>query len=513
MDQGLRQLREQYAGIKKRRGEEFVSYNPARAANSFQYPVDVDEDVDQEGDGMAETQVIDVREHSLRLIHRLLDPEDELNDAILPVQLLQLFTREEITALEAEGLILSGVSQEQPEGGIFIKHLLSSSLGLEALDVRDRTIERIYATGVFKGVTEPISRAPRKDAPQDPKGLSRIPVDSMCGAVYLDGKWTKTYAIPDGKWSLEGFDTAALQYAQSCFEGMVASSDEEGNITLFRPVENARRFIKSAERAGMPPISVDQFMEAVKKAIQLNKRFVPNGGKLYIRPFMIGLQGGTGVKPATQYLFAVEVSPYGEYMTPGGGLDEDSPSGVEIKSVIHTRHSSGKDKVGGNYADVFTIKKAAKADGFKDILLIDDNGCIQECSSCNFFLVEQLADGDTLYFNLITPSLGANVLPGITRQTLIEILGDQRIKDRLGCRVNVTDSRLVAEGKIENVQGAFGTGTAAGITSFSRIKTTNGEVHFNHARTQQFITDLKKILNDLRRGKIPGYEKWAMQID
>lgn len=513
MDRGLQDLQAQHQRIEAQFGKDFVTYDEAAAEDTFHMPQDdtqahADTVAGADTEEQVETQPVDIRHYCLDKIRKLLDPESGCSEALLPIQFLQLFTREEITALEAAGIVLSGVSEEQPEGGIFIKHLLVSSLGLTPEKVRERTIDRIYATNVFRGVVEPVSRAPSERIPDPLQGLYRIPTDTICAAVCRDGKWTQSYAIPDGKWLVEGFDTTANQYAQEAFEGMVAS-DNNGEVTLFRPLENAKRFIKSCLRVGMPPVSVNQFMEAVKNAVRLNRKFIPPNGKLYIRPFMIGLQGGTGVKPAAQYLFAVEVTPYGEYLPVAASTDGQA-QGIDIKSVTHKRHHSGKDKVGANYSDVFIPKKEAKDQGYSDILLLNPGGNVQECASSNFFLVERTERG----FIVKTPTLRENILPGVTRDSLLELLRDKGLSDRLGANVlAVVDDNFLPEKDIEKAGGAFMSGTAAGVTNIKSITMTGGkQISLSDRETQEFITKLKALLQDARRGKLLSYEHWAVKI-
>ena len=84
--------------------------------------------------------------------------------------------------------------------------------------------------------------------------------------------------------------------------------------------ENAKRFIRSAEGIAMQPMPVELFCEMVRKVVKLNERFVPpygSGASLYIRPLQIGISARVGVKPASDYMVIMLVTPVGPYFKDG----------------------------------------------------------------------------------------------------------------------------------------------------------------------------------------------------
>ncbi len=107
---------------------------------------------------------------------------------------------------------------------------------------------------------------------------------------------------------------AVLHYAQEIFEGLKAYRTADGGATLFRPLENARRFQQSAERLAMPILPEDVFLEAVDQLVKIDRAWIPDGdGSLYIRPFMFANEIFLGVKPSSDYLFIVIASSVGAY--------------------------------------------------------------------------------------------------------------------------------------------------------------------------------------------------------
>jgi|GEM_PF-2006931 len=453
----------------------------------------------------------------------------EIDDINLPVHAIRHFTREELTTFEAMGIVFSGTNAEHPDGGVYLKDAAISTLSLPPVtQMPTNNIKSVTATGFLRGATGLITRPPIREVPKDISGLKRFPMNALVAAVFKDGEWTESHVLPDGKWVVSGYDNTAFQYGQTVFEGMVASHsseldepmevkvDSSGKITIFRPEENAKRFQNSCESVSLPPISVEQFLASVYAAVRNNKNFVPKDGKLYVRPFMVGLEGGTGIQPAKSCLFSVEVSPYGTYLSAnsdGIDLDKELP-GSKIQCINYQRPPSGKNKSAGNYGAMTRAKHDAKEAGFNDVLLIDDKRRIQECASNNAFFVEH--DSDT-HFVVLTSSLEANILPGITRASIIELLKNKElVKARFGKDINVTviDDLILSEDSILCADGAFGSGTAAGIGNFHEITLTTGrKVAFKKGtETQRFIRNLYDLLQDARRGKVPGYEHWVTEV-
>ncbi|MQJ60881.1 branched chain amino acid aminotransferase, partial [Escherichia coli] len=87
----------------------------------------------------------------------------------------------------------------------------------------------------------------------------------------------------------------------------------------FRPAANAARFRKSAERMAMVPLPDELFVESVRAIVRQEADWIPDidGGALYLRPFMIASEVFLGVKPSSEYLYAVIASSVGAYFKGG----------------------------------------------------------------------------------------------------------------------------------------------------------------------------------------------------
>lgn len=334
--------------------------------------------------------------------------------------------------------------------------------------------------------------------------------DPVTGKKKVTGRWSRTVILPSGDMALPGANCTALQYAQEGYEGIVGMGNEKtstiegvnlvdcevsesGEITLFRIEENAKRFIKTAQAMGAPPISVEQFVETVQEVVRNNVHYVPkcDGAKLYVRPYFIGIEGGAGANAAKRYIFGVEVFPYGIYMA-----SKESAIKVEGRLDLH-RPDSGADKVGPNYSTGFVDKADAKARGYNDLMMFDREGFVEEVSTCAVFFVRKNKNGA---LELHTPmtrddvatakpkkdgflkktakkgiaflarKLGMkvktdeqdrkNALPSITRKSMIEIAR------RLGYTVHIRD---IHASEIPGMNGCFTVGTAVGVTNVGSI--------------------------------------------
>ena len=144
-------------------------------------------------------------------------------------------------------------------------------------------------------------------------GFGYMPTDYRYVAHYKDGAWSKGELTTDSTIQLSEC-AGVLQYAQTCFEGMKAYTTEDGHIVTFRPDLNASRMQDSAKRLEMPPISTEQFLDAIDQVVAANEAWVPpfgSGATLYIRPYMYGSSPVIGVKPAEEYDFRVLCTPVG----------------------------------------------------------------------------------------------------------------------------------------------------------------------------------------------------------
>ena len=150
-------------------------------------------------------------------------------------------------------------------------------------------------------------------------GFGKIFTDHMFVMNYTAGQgWHDARIVPYGPFQLDPA-TSVLHYAQEIFEGMKAYRTADGAIQLFRPDCNARRMQDSADRLCIPPIPEEDYIQAVKAIVDVDRDWVPHsdGASLYIRPFVFASDVGLGVHAAKEYIFCIICSPSGAYYAEG----------------------------------------------------------------------------------------------------------------------------------------------------------------------------------------------------
>ena len=270
--------------------------------------------------------------------------------------------------------------------------------------------------------------------------------------TFKDGKWGEIEVTDSERVDLHMAATC-LHYGQEIFEGLKAFRGKDGKIRIFRLEENAKRIQRSAEGVMMEPLPVEKFREMVEKVVRLNEDFIPpygSGSSLYIRPLELGTSAQVGVKPSSEYLFLIFVTPVGPYFKEGF-----KPTKVAIYRQFDRAApcGTGRWKVGANYAASLTAGALAKQGGYSAVLYLDpkEKKYIDECGPANFFAVK----GDTY----ITPKSGS-ILPSITNMSLQQIALD------LGMKV---ECRPILLEELEEMDEAAECGTAAVAAPISQV--------------------------------------------
>lgn len=316
---------------------------------------------------------------------------------------------------------------------------------------------------------------------------------------YRDGAWGQLEVSSSETINIHMAATC-LHYGQEAFEGLKAFMGKDGKIRVFRWEENAKRINRSADGIMMQPVPAELFKEAMVKAINLNKEFVPpygTGSSLYIRPLLIGSGPKVGVSPADEYLFMIFVTPVGPYFKEGFNpvtaqiirdYDRAAPLGT------------GNIKVGGNYAASLRAGERAHDEGYSTAIFLDakEKKYIDEAGPANFFAIA----GNTYY----TPDSGS-ILPSITNMSLRQLVMDMGMKVELG--------HIAAEdlGKFEEV-GACG--TAAVISPLKKIfDRETGKVYdyCKDGKAGPVSTKLYEKLRAIQLGDEPDTHNWVTIIE
>lgn len=347
----------------------------------------------------------------------------------------------------------------------------------------------------------PVPLAERDRMLENP-GFGRVFTDHMVTIRYSDAKgWHDARLQPRGPITMDPA-SSVLHYAQEIFEGMKAYRLVDGGIALFRPEANARRFHHSAERLAMVPLPEDLFVESVRLIARHERDWLPSidGGALYLRPFMIASEVFLGVKPSTEYLYAVIASSVGSYFK--------TTTAVSLwVSRDFTRAApggTGAAKCGGNYAASLVAQAEATRRGFDQVLFLDaaERRWIEELGGMNIFFV--FDDG-----SLATPPLTGTILPGITRDSLITIARDAGLAVR---EESYAIDQCRADAKSGRLREAFACGTAAVVTPIGRMTDADGEFVIGSGGPGQTTERLRQALIDIQRGAAPDPHGWVDRV-
>ncbi|XVE67397.1 hypothetical protein DITRI_Ditri08aG0157000 [Diplodiscus trichospermus] len=284
-----------------------------------------------------------------------------------------------------------------------------------------------------------------------------------------------------------------LNYGQGLFEGLKAYRKEDEGILLFRPQENAMRMKMGADRMCMPSPTVEQFIDAVKKTVLANKRWVPPHGRgaLYIRPLLMGTSPNLGVKPASEYTFLAYASPVGNYNK------GDMKLIVEDKVYRAIPGGTGGVKAVTNYSPIYKTLTQAKAKGFSEVIFLDalTGRNIEEGSAFNIFLLK----GNVIS----TPTAHGTILPGITRKSIIEIALT------FGYQV---EERAIPIEEMFDAEEVFCTGTAMVVKSVASITYRHKRIEYKKG-TETVAQKLHATLTGIQTGVIEDKMGWTIEID
>lgn len=323
--------------------------------------------------------------------------------------------------------------------------------------------------------------------------------DHMLVMDFKNGAWSEPEIVPFGNLNLHPA-TSAIHYGQSVFEGMKANRSESGEVLIFRPELNAKRFAESCERLCMPVITEDMFLDLVKRIVDFDRAWVPTreGYSLYIRPFMFATDDFIGIKPSDTYKFIIFTCPVGKYYA--------QPVRVKIEEYF-TRAAEGgvgRAKTAGNYGASLYPARIGQQNGFHQMLWTDakEHKYIEESGTMNVMFV---IDGV-----LVTPSEDSDtILRGVTKRSAIEIA------KKWGVPVEerrVTIQEVVDGLRNGKVTDAFGAGTAATIAQIEAIGYRDEIFSLPSIESREISNKINAYLNDLKSGKVVDEFGWLTRL-
>jgi len=339
-------------------------------------------------------------------------------------------------------------------------------------------------------------------------GFGKYYTDHMISVDYsVDEGWHNARVMPYGPIQLDP-SAIVLHYAQEVFEGLKAYRWADGSIVSFRPESNARRMQASCRRLAIPELPEELFLESLRRLIAVDEAWVPPAGgeeSLYLRPFIFATEPGLGVRPANEYRYLVIASPAGAYFK--GGI---KPVSVWLSTeyVRACPGGTGAAKFGGNYAASLLAQAQAAEQGCDQVVWLDaaERRYVEEMGGMNLFFVF----GSGASARLVTPELSGSILPGVTRDSLLQLAADAgfAVEER---KIDIDEwQKKVAAGEITEV---FACGTAAVITPVGRVKYADGEFTIGDGTPGEITMALRDTLTGIQRGTFADTHGWMTRLN
>lgn len=349
-----------------------------------------------------------------------------------------------------------------------------------------------------------ITKSTNLKAKPDPStlGFGKIFTDHMFIMDYSKEEgWHDARIVPFGPFPIHPASTV-LHYGSEIFEGLKAYRRKDGEVQLFRPIENIRRMNNSAERLCLPEIPEELALEVLTKFVEFEKEWTPSaeGTSLYIRPFMFGNDETLGVHAVHNATFMIITSPVGSYYKEGINPVKIM---IEADDVRAVRGGTGYAKCGGNYAASNRAGQKAEEKGYSQVLWLDgvERKYIEEVGAMNVMF--------KINGEIVTPMLSGSILPGITRKSCIEVLKGEGYK---------VSERLLSidelEEALENgtLEEAWGCGTAAVVSPIGELSYKDKKFTINGGKIGEVTQHLYDTLTGIQWGKIEDKFGWTLKL-
>lgn len=276
-----------------------------------------------------------------------------------------------------------------------------------------------------------------------------------------------------------------FNYGTGVFGGIRAYWNEgDSQLYVFRPLDHFKRFLNSAKLLRFEyDYTSEQLTDVALELLRL-EGYQQN---VYLRPLAFIDAEYVGVRLRGEglgYAVAMFTTPFGSYVPNEEGTHVTFSSWRRVDdNAIPAR-----GKIIGAYVNSALIKTDAESAGFDEAIVLNEDGHISEGSAENFFLVR---DG-VVY----TPPIHANLLEGITRRTVIQLM-----RDDLGLQVV---ERNIDRTELYIADEAFFCGTGVQIAAITRVdhrKIGDGKI-------SSIVTELRDLYFDVVSGKVDKYKHW-----
>ena len=280
--------------------------------------------------------------------------------------------------------------------------------------------------------------------------------------------------------------THALHYSTAVFEGIRCYNTPNGSA-IFRLPEHVDRLFNSAKLYGMKiRYTKKQIIEAIIKTVKASGL-----KECYIRPIAYCGYGTMGLTPTLNKV-DVSISCWEWKM---GESKAGKFSGAKCKISewirIDSRSQPMQSKCAANYSNAALARVEALKNGYDEAIMLNYSGKVAEGSAENIFIVKNGM--------IKTPPLDADILNGITRDSVIQLIRSDGIKL---IEKNITVNELLKADEV------FMTGTAAEVKSVTKIDRTS----IGKGKPGIITKTLQKSFMDVVMGKDQRFISWLRYI-
>jgi branched-chain amino acid aminotransferase len=278
--------------------------------------------------------------------------------------------------------------------------------------------------------------------------------------LYLNGEFVKASEAKIDLYS------QSLHYGYAVFEGIRSYKTVSGETKIFKEVEHYERLKRSADALNIYyPYSAEDLISATYEVLKRN-----NLQNAYIRPLVFAPANMSFTQNAESFI-SIKVWEMSNFL--GDKLIKVMTSPFERPNPKAFKIEA---KATGHYVNSIVASQDAKAKGFDEALLNDVNGFVAEAPGANMFFEK---DG-----KLFTPALG-NILPGITRATVIEICNELDIP---------VEEKFFTTEELKDADAAFFCGTASEVIGWESLDDNKFKKDWN--------STLSKIIQDAYKARV-----------
>ncbi len=265
----------------------------------------------------------------------------------------------------------------------------------------------------------------------------------MAGVAFLNGEYVP---LENAK---VGIMTHALHYGTAVFEGIRGNwNPDDGKTYIFKLREHYERMLRGCKMLWIEvPYTIDELCQITVEVVERSG----HQQDLYIRPVAFKAQemvANLNLRSLSDGFFCLAV-PFGAYIDSDGAINCCVASYRRIDDTM----VPPRFKLSGLYLNSILAKTDAVATGFDEAIMLNMDGHVCEGTGENIFVVH----GGVI----ATPTIESNVLPGITRDTVIALA-----RKELGMTV---EERPVDRSELYTADEVFLTGTAAHVQGVGTV--------------------------------------------